>query len=179
MELATLPERLENWGRFWRWHIGQGETGSFEGQYRSPQPWDDPTFSVPDGIDATDAQLIEGAVAVLPIFYHILLKLWHVRQKSEAECVSVAKRSAGLERGGRVNFQADYAMGLAQLSAELGRPAVTRKERAREMVRKILGLPPLHPTIACGIRDAQSDHRLARDAAQWEGGARPADDKAA
>lgn len=138
-----LEERLESWASFWRWKLGLEQAASFEGQYRSPQHWEAPP--IPPAwldIDHEDVQAIESAVCALDLFHHTLLKMWYIRRKGESTCLAEARR-AMRERRGKGNFRSSLAMAKALLLAELERPAVVRKQRASEYVRKILGLPAL------------------------------------
>jgi len=139
-----FEERLEGWSTFWRWKLGLDQAASFEGQYRSPQHWD--AAPIPPAqldIDTDDVQAIESAVCALDLFHHTLLKLWYVRRKDEGSCLAEARRATGEKRRGKGNFQASLAMAKALLWTELSRPAVVRKQRASDYVRKLLGLEPL------------------------------------
>lgn len=156
---ADLEVRLGGWAAFWRRRLGYDQTGSFEGQYRSPQRdhWEPPkTRAYLGEIDDRDAEAIESAVCALDLFHHTLLKAWYVRRQSEAECLACSRLAAGYARSRWVGrnraganselmkeFQAAMAMAKLLLTAELALPATVRKKRASTYVRKILGLEPL------------------------------------
>lgn len=137
-----LEERLEAWGEYWRWRVSTSQAESFEGQYRSPQRWD--AAPIPPAwldIDVDDVQAIESAVCALDLFNHVLLKMWYVRKRAEDACMGAARAAAN--RRTRGPFRNYLAEAKAMLAAELERPAVVRKQRASEHVRRLLGLPPL------------------------------------
>lgn len=151
-----LEERLEGWATFWRWKLGLEQAASIEGQYRSPQPWDQPIPPAWLDVDEDDVQAIESAVCAMDLFHHTLLKLWYIRRRDEDTCLTTARRAAGEPKearrrgkgeGGRIraadSFRSSLAMAKALLLAELARPAVVRKRRASEYVRNLLGLERL------------------------------------
>lgn len=139
-----IEERLEAWGAYWRWRQTQGQAESFEGQYRSPQRWDRlPVAPAWLDIDVDDVRAIESAVCALDLFNHLLLKAWYVRRWDEDSCMATARRQTAGRR--RSSFRKSILEAKALLLAELERPAVVRKQRVSEYVRKLLGLEPLTP----------------------------------
>lgn len=149
-ESAVLEGRLENWGGTWRSRYAvvfdpdaKGFAGAVESHqadwYRSPQPWDAPLSSARGDLDLNDALVIEHAVCALDGFHHALLKCWYVRRWHPAKCLRVAARTAAQIRTGVGAFDAALGMSKALLADELTRPAVLRRQRVVDRVRKALG----------------------------------------
>jgi hypothetical protein len=141
-KIVSIDDRLDNWGIYWRWRLGYDQAQSFEGRYRSGQPWH-AVPTPPEALDPADADVIENAVCAIDLYHHALLKGWYVRRWDEQRCLHRAREAAGYGRQRGGSFAASMVMAKSLLTAELGRPAVTRKERAREVVRRALGLDPL------------------------------------
>lgn len=102
-----------------------------------------PDLTPRPGVDPDDAQAIESAVCALDLYHHTLLKAWYVKRASEPTCLHMARRAAGESRRKRGNFSSSINMAKTLLQAELGRPAVVRKQRASALVRKMLDLDRL------------------------------------
>lgn len=140
-EQEGIIARLENWGAAMggRMIDSAAEAGSIESRYRSPQHWHAlgaPVNALPP--DQEDAQVIESAVVLLPLFHHALLRLWYVRRLRPGTCMKWARQVGG-ERSPAGHHFPDHlqaAHRLAESALEI--PAVIRRERARDFVRRML-----------------------------------------
>lgn len=155
--MTDLEPRLRNWGRWCLWRARQGCAASLEGGYRSPQRWEAPPVNPPPELDPKDGIVLESAVCALPIFDHALLRAWHVTRWKEGDCIVAAKRAASMPRSLWLEFDPAYASACGKLEEQLCIPAVVRKDRARALVRKILGLEDLQSTKSYVIVGPQFD----------------------
>ena len=138
----ALDARLENWGAVLSGRLAGGRGGateSLEGLYRAPR------FSAALGapsvaveLDQDDAQVIESAVILLPLFHHALLRCWHVHRLAPGTCIDRARRVGGPGSPEGRHLPAHLDRAKALLEAALRVPAVIRKERARDYVRRML-----------------------------------------
>ncbi|MCC6378746.1 MAG: hypothetical protein IT519_08025 [Burkholderiales bacterium] len=150
-ETGALDLRLENWGAAisGRSFGGARGTESIEGRYRSPQQWH--ALGAPQALiepDHEDAQIIESAVVLLPLFYHALLRAWYVRRLSPGTCVSRAREVGGAASPEGAHFPRHLDRAQELLVAALALPAVIRRDRARAYVRKALDLGDAAPMAA-------------------------------
>lgn len=150
-ESDALDHRLENWGAAisGRSFGAARGTESIEGRYRSPQEWHAP--GPPQALiepDHEDAQVIESAVVLLPLFHHALLRAWYVRRLSPGTCVSRAREVGGAASPEGGHFPRHLSRAQELLEAALALPAVIRRERARAYVRKALELGDAAPMAA-------------------------------
>lgn len=136
---TELEQRLENWGAALRARDGGGQCGSIEGDYRSPQRrhWELPASPAPGKADGVDAAVIEGAVCLLPLRYHALLRAWYVRRSAPSVLRKLAKR-IGFKRPADRDIGAALTMAEALLVKQLELPAVMRNERTRRTAKRLL-----------------------------------------
>lgn len=143
--MTDLQFRLEQWGE---WHrrgsIKPKQTGSFEGQYRSPQPWEEapPSASRGDPPNLDDAWEIELAARCIAIKYHFGLWARYVLKADSVRMIGIFRQSV-LNLKGFTPNDIDNFVGMAQvlLWEKLQLPAVERKERAAAWVKR--QLPPI------------------------------------
>ena len=153
-DTEALEARLENWGcAISGRKPGPGGTESVEGRYRSPQHWHalgPPQTSVE--IDHDDAQIVESAVVLIPLFHHALLRAWYVRRLAPATCVSRARAVGGANSPAGFHFPQHLARAHDLIGVALALPAVIRRDRARAYVRRLLDLGEQDPMR--GLDDA-------------------------
>lgn len=148
-DLSHLPldERCDNWGDWVRSGAETTQSRSIEGDYRSPQrgQWSRSVTASPTIVNALDAQAIEHAVCVLPMFHHALLRGWHVSRSrpggyrlEPSLILRVSAKVAGEYRGSVKGFEQAREMAYALLRDALALPAVVRRVRAREIVLEAL-----------------------------------------
>lgn len=142
----TLTDRCENWSEVYRDRMRAQQAKSFEGRYRSGQSehWlygQAPPTTPPDR-DYNDAQTINDAWKSIPdAFHQAILGGWYVRRWSPRKIVTVAREVSGEAHQRReVDFDPYLAMGHALLQEQLDLPAVFRRERLADRVRKALDL---------------------------------------
>lgn len=147
------PTRLHNWGRWLRvWAPKPDElTGHYslrlsssEGRYIAPDVSDwrePPKQDKPPSPDQWDAWEIELGARVLPIRYHILLKLRYVHRANDATVAKVF-RTKLKERVTSASLDATEAMALTLLTDAIAVPAVVRMQRAQRIARDILRTVP-------------------------------------
>lgn len=140
--VATLEERLENWGSCLRQRRKAHETPSKESSYRCPQGshWTLPGAPGAPGTpqDMRDALVIDGAVSALPLNYHAVLRAFYVGQGRMHMMVRWA-RKIGFHGAGPREVDAMLDQARALLAAKLLEPACERKERARARVQQEIG----------------------------------------
>lgn len=148
--MIDLVFRLEQWGE---WHrrgsIKPKQTGSFEGQYRSPQCWEAPPMGKRDPPNPDDAWNLELAARCVGLKYHLALYLRYVARRNAGEMAMDFRRSVFKLR--LTSVDADNLVGSAQvrLWEQLQLPAVVRKEWAAAWIKK--QLPPI---VESGIEEA-------------------------
>lgn len=137
---ADLEVRLENWGASLAFgRRASGGTESIEGRYRSPQQWH--ALGAPQARiepDHEDAQVIESAVVLLPLFHHALLRAWYVRKLAPGTCLTTARAAGGPASPGG-NYAPRHLQRAKGLLVEaLALPAAERRSRARAGARRAL-----------------------------------------
>jgi hypothetical protein len=148
--VIDLVWRLEQWGE---WHrrgsIKPKQTGSFEGQYRSPQCWEAPPMGKREPPNQEDAWELETASRCIGLKYHFALYLRYVARRNAGEMAMDYRRSVFKMR--MTSVDVDNLVGSAQvrLWEQLQAPAVVRKARAAEWVKR--QLPPI---VESGIEEA-------------------------
>lgn len=148
---AITPDRLRNWARWLRYWSGGfgGRCASLEGGWRSPQQWYEVTNPRPAQPDAVDAWDIEVACRILPIRYHLALKLYHVQLYNYSDIAEEFRKSLG-ERIYARDIPGTLGMATGLLEQALHLPAVVRMTRAQAHVRHILCQKPL-TTLQVGL----------------------------
>lgn len=146
---TNLGDRCENWAECYRMRMQRHSALSFEGHYRSPQAEHWAMGAAPPrdrpAMDVLDAQEINGAWQAIPDGYHqVILGAHYVRRWSPDKALRTAREFAGYEpRRVRVTdaeFTAALGMAHALLTAQLALPAVFRRVRLAERVRRTLDL---------------------------------------
>lgn len=134
--IATVPvkARCENWGAWQRGGAEPAAARSFEGQYRSPQPWEPYVPTMSSAVDPVDARIVEDAVCLTPVYHHAILRTWYVRQWPPARCLRVAAKAAGWGRGRTSGFERTLDMAHALLHDALLVPSCVRRSRLRDLV---------------------------------------------
>lgn len=159
--MTDLQFRLEQWGE---WHrrgsIKPKQTGSFEGQYRPPPCWTDPTWDrAPDPPDPDDAWEIELAARNIALRYHLALYLYYIHcsrvklKDRGGEMAKLFRRSKLKLRMGAADAENMVGMAQVLLHEQLQAPAVVRKERAAAWIKK--QLPPI---VESGIEEVFDEH---------------------
>lgn len=134
-----LRERCENWARAYALRRLRGQANSFEGNFRcnrfSAEPGAPPEWT---DIDIHDAQRIEDAAQLLPLFEHMLLRFHYIRKWHAGKCMEDAADWAKVPRRQWSGFPAALNMAHALLTEALEVPAVVRKVRVRAIAREAL-----------------------------------------
>ena len=135
----SLDYRLANWGRVVReGRAGPAATGSIEGAWRSPQPWDEPVHAMNAPLTATDRAdgwKVEAAWATLSPYNRAILRshyCWRTHYQSAILRSSTRRNSDGYMAG---LSEAQGAIGLA-----LERTEGENRNIVRSWVKKTLAL---------------------------------------
>jgi hypothetical protein len=137
--MPPIAERLDNWAAQYRLRRLRGQANSFEGNFRcnrfSAEPGAPGTRTDPD---IFDAQLIEDALSLVPLYHHLLLRFHYIRKWSPGKCLTEAAEQSRAPRGEFGGYDASLHMAQTLLEAALRVPSVVRKVRVRQIVRDAL-----------------------------------------
>jgi hypothetical protein len=135
----ALEARLENWADVYRRRPVKGQARSYEGNFRCNRfsaELDAP--AVARYRDIHDAQRIEEATQLLPLYHNLLLRFHYINRWWRGKCLAEAARQAQVTRGGFGGFDDSLSMAKALLTQWLATPEHFRKNKVAERVREEL-----------------------------------------
>jgi hypothetical protein len=146
---TLLPDRCENWAECYRIRMRYNQAASLEGSWRPPQGehWlfgSAPPTARP-AVNVLDGQEVNAAWQAIPDGFHqFLLAAHYVRKWSPDKCIREAREFDARGHVRKPVSDAEYAanLGMAHclLSEQLSLPAVFRRARLADRVRKALDL---------------------------------------
>lgn len=135
--IDDIDEKLERWGAYERWFRRKQTCGSIEKGWRSPQRWDAPPISSPSKANIQEAQEIRDAITLVQLDHALLMTAWYVDNARPDKLLTLT-RLCGFRRPTMNDVNIALDSGRAQLSRALLIPAVVRKLRVRNRIKKAL-----------------------------------------
>ncbi len=136
-----LDSRLHNWGRVVREKgRAQASVGSLEGQYRSPQRWNEDDAPMPvapplTGIQIADGWQVEAAWSTLALDRRTMLRSHYCDRQRPAVVNAILRRSTKMRV---TDYACELAIARGLIAAALQRSQVENSSIARTFVRKVL-----------------------------------------